>query len=94
MQNDVIAHPSWPDLVKKHGYDPKPAPGADPLFINPFQGNFKLQNNSPCRGHAMALSIELINGTVWTHPAGGDIGAWQGDQLLDGPTFVPTPAGA
>ncbi|MDY0874089.1 hypothetical protein [Dongia rigui] len=94
MQNDVVAHTSWPALVQANGYPVQPAAGVDPLFVNPFKGDFKLQNNSPCRGHAGALSIELVDGTVWKRPAGGDIGAWQGDELFDGPAFVATPANA
>lgn len=85
--NDVIAHQDYPDNLRLMGYDIGEAAAGSPAFRGPMAGDFRLERVSPCRGRAAGHDIELADGKTWSIPEGGDIGAFQGEQL-----FLP-PAG-
>ena len=91
MRNDLVAHPSWPGQVQAAGYPIQPAAGTDPQFVSWFTGDLTLAAASPCKAASVALDVELVDGSIWQAPAGGDIGAWQGANLFGGPAFVATP---
>lgn len=90
MSGDLMLHESWPEALQRAGYMIENGIGADPGFRNPFKGDLRLTRDSPCRRRAQALRVGLPDGTEWSHPGGGHIGAWQGKTLLDGPGFVST----
>jgi hypothetical protein len=88
LQADVVRYPGWPEDLRRAGYPVGPTTPADPGFRAPFAGDLGLARDSPCRGRGPALSIDLPDGgPSWTQPAGGDIGAWQGSELLAGPAY-------
>ncbi len=90
VRNDLVAHPTWPAALVAAGYPIENGLAGDPLFRDPFAGDLRLARKSPCRRKAAELHVTLPDGTDWSHPAGGDIGAWQGDALLEGPEFMAT----
>lgn len=90
FRNDVMAHGSWPEGLRAAGYPIDHGLGADPGFRDPFGGDLRLAAGSPCRGRAAELRVALPDGSEWVAAAGADIGAWQGERLLDGPELVTT----
>ena len=90
MRDDVVRYPGWPDDLRRAGYLLGPTTAGDPGFRAPFTGDLGLQPGSPCLGRAPELSIELPDGSpAWTRPPGGDVGAWQGAGLFQGPAYRP-----
>jgi hypothetical protein len=88
MQDDVVRYPGWPEDLRQAGYPLGPTTAADPRFQAPFTGDLTLAPDSPCRGRAPALTLDLPDGgPPWTRPAGADVGAWQGDALFQGPEY-------
>lgn len=62
---------AWPDLT------------ADPLFVDANHGNFRLQKASPCRN----AGLKPFNFPIGTRKDTVDIGAYDDDELIEGPTF-------
>jgi len=90
MHDDVVRYPGWPDDLRRAGYPLGATTAADPRFRAPFKGDLTLELDSPCRGRAPALTLELPDGgQPWTQPAGADAGAWQGATPFAGPAYRP-----
>jgi len=80
--NDVIGHQDYPANLRLMGYDIGQATSGSPSFVNPMTGDLRLDVDSPCRGQAVSVDVELADGTTWTIPGGCDVGAYQGDDLF------------
>ncbi len=67
----------------KQGYDGQGNISSDPLFIGPENGNYHLQNTSPCLGAGTSDNAPStdIEGNIRPNPAGSnpDIGAYESD---------------
>jgi hypothetical protein len=96
MRNDVVRHPDWPDGLNRAGYSIGGPPlGVDPRFLDPFGadlsgGGLMLETGSPCEAMNSAETILLPDGGSWPLVNGQDIGAWQGERLVEGPGYQPT----
>jgi hypothetical protein len=90
VRNDLALQRTWPDALVAAGYPLEDCIAADADFRDPVAGDLRLTAGSACRNAAAALHITLPDGTDWPCPAGGDIGAWQEEALLDGPEFMAT----
>lgn len=83
---DVIRHREVPDLLHEAGYpaDLFAVRGEEP-FARPGPGEKGLRPGPACLGRAEALDVALPDGRVLSRPAGGDVGAFQGDGLFAWP---------
>jgi len=74
-----LPFPSW---FSEEGVEAKGIE-ADPGFRDPLAGDFRLNPESPCIDRGL-VNDELILSYKGKAP---DIGAWQGEHLVDGPAF-------
>jgi hypothetical protein len=88
--NDVIAHQDYPNNIRLMGYDIGHSQAGSPAFRGPMAGDFRLEKNSLCRGSGAGCEIELVDGSIWSIADGGDVGAFQSDQLFPPPKVIPT----
>jgi hypothetical protein len=85
--NDCIAHHEFPEPVRAAGYPVEGGIAQDPGFRNPAKGDFRLNGESPCRGKARQLTLELLGRpSVTVTPR--DIGAFQDNELIEPPAGV------
>ncbi len=82
MVGDIVWHPHVPDILHRWHYPVEGWRQARPGFRDPAHGDFRLADGAAARGTAIAQTVLLPNGSEWQIPAGGDVGAWQGDQLI------------
>lgn len=93
--DDVILHPEYTIKLQEAGYGPfSAALPADPGFRDAVMpgangDGLRLASGSTCRGRALAQTIELPDGRLTYLPAGRDVGAFQGTDLLSWQEFVP-----
>ncbi|GLS20766.1 hypothetical protein GCM10007874_37830 [Labrys miyagiensis] len=93
--DDVIAHPQYTAVLKRNHYGPfRDSLAADPGFRDagwPGQGGagLMLAAGSPCRGRAPEQTVMLPDGGMALLPAGRDVGAFQGEELMRWREFVP-----
>ena len=71
-----------PQNVLAHGGEAH-AIKADPMFVNMQEGDFHLRDGSPCRdaGRILEGFTQHFEGSA------PDIGAYEGDRLVEGPPF-------
>lgn len=71
--------PPWfrDEGVESHGIE------ADPMFREPLDGDFRLQDESPCIDRGL-INNDLILSYQGKAP---DIGAWEGEHRVNGPAF-------
>jgi len=72
----------FPALLSEQGFEKKGIV-ANPMFMDPYQNNFKLQANSPCIDRG-TNSWGLIQSYHGENP---DIGAYDNGKLVEGPAF-------
>ena len=87
-----MSHPDFPDWLIRCGYSLTNARGIDPEFCDPRNGDFTLQKSSPLIGEAREIEFQLPNEnhepTRIKLENINDIGAYQGDHIVEGPKFV------
>ncbi len=95
MRGDGIKYPGWPEKLRDEAGYPisEDEVAADPDFVDPHARDhdgacLKLGRNSECRGAALPLYVRLPDGGRWEHCSGSDVGAWQGDNLFEGPDYT------
>ena len=81
FDNDFSNVP-FPALLTKQGFE-KHGVVADPLFIDPYNNDFRLQDNSPCKDRGTPAE-GLIMGFLGEAP---DVGAYDNGELIEGPPF-------
>ena len=82
----MIWHPFFPDHLRSIGYPFGEGWNERPGFRDPRVGDFTLLEDSPARGRARAFSLEFPDGSSFEQPAGGDLGAYQGNALFELPS--------
>jgi hypothetical protein len=86
----ISNHPDFPDKLDAAGF-PFAGWHGDPGFVNAHAGDFRLRPDSIARGKACVVT-RRPNGSLTcetnTRPAAPDIGAYQGDVLIEGPEFI------
>ena len=102
LRNDVIRYPGWPQDLIAAGYRvgediPRCGKlGCDPRFVAPLAadtsgGGLQTQPGSPCRGAGLDEQVKLPDGGEFKIAPGADIGAWQGNELFEGPAYGSMP---
>jgi hypothetical protein len=80
--NDCSSAP-WNDVITERGQEKHGLENTDPQFVDPLHGDLRLQPTSPCRDRG-----RVIPGfTQGYEGAAPDIGAYEGDKLVEGPPF-------
>ena len=86
----ISNHPDFPDKLAEVGYPVRGVHG-DPGFVNGPKGDFRLRPDSLARGKGCTVartadgSLTCQSSAAGTNP---DIGAYQGDRLIDGPDYL------
>ena len=88
FQNDMVAHPEFPQALADAGYGIDGGLSDAPGFIDPVSGDFRLSDNAPAAGRGVPKTLDLENGDEWPLPSGLDLGAWQGGKLIAPPAFA------
>jgi hypothetical protein len=98
MAYDVVGYPGWPQALIDAGYPiDRSTRSADPRFVDRSAtrldgSGLRLATGSPCIGTGGPLEVTFASGEPWRLEAGADVGAWQGDALLEGPEFRAGPS--
>jgi hypothetical protein len=73
----------WPEDILRTGQEAHGLENTDPEFLDPAAGDFRLRDGSPCRDRGL-----VIDGFTqgYSGPA-PDIGAYDGEELVEGPPF-------
>ena len=86
----ISNHPDYPDKLVEVGF-PFHGWHADPGFVNGHAGDFRLRPDSPARGKGCVVT-RRPSGSLVCAPADPasdpDIGAYQGDVLVEGPEYT------
>lgn len=95
FDHDCINQP-WPEVILNRGQEAHGMANTDPGFADGAAGRFELTAESPCRD---AGTVHHFPELEWTQSYEGhapDIGAYEGDQRVQGPPFrfIPSPEGA
>lgn len=86
----ISNHPDYPDKLAELGY-PVSGIHGDPGFVNGPMGDFRLRPDSLARGKGCTVIRTAGGPLACPEPATGsapDIGAYQGDALVDGPDYL------
>jgi hypothetical protein len=86
----VSNHPDFPDKLAEVGF-PFAGWHGDPGFINSHSGDFRLRPDSFARGKACVVTRRPNGALVCESDASAadpDVGAYQGDSLIEGPEFL------
>ena len=86
----ISNHPDFPDKLAEVGF-PFAGWHGDPGFVNAHAGDFRLRPDSLARGKACVVTRRPDGALVCEFAdaaADPDIGAYQGDVLVEGPEFV------
>lgn len=82
FDNDCTSKP-WNSSITSRGQEAHGLQNTNPMFRNPMQGDLKLQINSPCIDKG-----KIIPGFTQSYQGSApDIGAYEGEQLFQGPAF-------
>ncbi len=85
----ISNHPDYPEKLAALGY-PVSGIHGDPGFVNGPKGDFRLRPDSLARGKGCTV-IRAADGSIACFELPGrapDIGAWQGDALVEGPDYL------
>lgn len=86
----ISNHPDFPDKLAEVGF-PFAGWHGDPGFINAHAGDFRLRPDSLARGKGCVVTRGRDGSLVCSSAekaAGPDIGAYQGNALVEGPDYV------
>ena len=86
----------WPQNIINNTQEINGLSFTEPMFVDGEEGDFQLQEESPCIDAGKIMALPEFQ---WTQRYTGnapDIGAYEGNQLTDGPAFrfIPSPGGA
>ncbi len=83
FDNDCI-NQTWPVNIVNNNQEMHGLDNTDAQFVNGAAGDFRLQPGSPCIGKGKVMSFPEFE---WTEGIAPPVGAFDGDQLVDGPPF-------
>ncbi|MBN1676302.1 MAG: DUF1565 domain-containing protein [Kiritimatiellae bacterium] len=74
---------NWPDVIRKDGQEEHGLENTDAQFVNKRERDYRLKPSSPCvdRGRVIPGFTQSYEGKA------PDIGAYEGDKLVEGPPF-------
>ena len=95
FDHDIINR-EFPANIRNNEQETNGLPLTDIQFVDGENGDFRLQAGSPGIDAGKPLEIPLYNWKQRYKGDAPDIGAYEGDQLADGPPFrfIPSPEGA
>lgn len=73
----------WPKVMVNGGQEKNGIVAADPGLMNPKEGDYRLRANSVC----VDKGTVIPEFTQWYEGQAPDIGAYEGDRLVEGPPF-------
>ncbi len=87
---------SWPSVITEKWQERHGVSNTSPGFVDGAAGDFHLQETSPCRDAGKVMQLPEFGWIQSYQGAAPDIGAFEGDQRIDGPPFrfLPSPEGA
>lgn len=86
----------WPPNMYAHDQEEHGLKFTEPKFVDGLKGDFRLQANSACVDAGKIMRLPEYDWIQSFEGEATDIGAYEGDQLIDGPPFrfLPSPEGA
>lgn len=88
FDHDLCNHPDFPELIPGWRQEANGVRASGPIFRAPRRGDLRLARGAGGQGRAGALAVTLPDGGIWRRPAGADIGAFQGEAMIEGPAFM------
>ena len=91
-----LINQEWPENIHLYGQEKHGVSGVMAGFITPAQGQFTLEEGSPCIDAGKQMILPEFD---WEQDYGGsapDVGAYEYEKPIDGPPFrfIPSPKGA
>lgn len=87
-----IINQDWPANIYDHDQERHGLKNTDPMFMDGSKGNFSLKLQSPAIDAAKVMVLPEFNWIQSYEGNAPDIGAFEGNQLTDGPPFRFIPA--
>ena len=86
----------WPENIYNHKQEINGLKHTNPQFVKPESNDFRLESSSPCIDKGKALAFPEFDWVQSFNGIAPDIGAYEGEQVTDGPPFrfIPSPEGA
>ena len=86
----------WPENIVAHGQERHGLALTDPGFVDGLGGDFTLMKGSACRDAGKVLQLPEFDWSQSYTGSAPDIGAFDGENRVDGPPFrfLPSPDGA
>ncbi len=87
---------SWPAVIGENWQEQHGLALTDPKFVNGSIGDFRLKEDSPCRDAGRVMQLPEFDWIQSYTGAAPDIGAYEGENRIDGPAFrfMPSAEGA
>ena len=85
FDHDLSNNAQFLPVTQSHNQEPHGRDDPPPYFRAAPTGNFRLTEDSPAKGHACAVEVELPGGPRATVARPSDIGAFQGERLISAP---------